>query len=417
MVFCPPRHGKSELISRYLPAWYLGTRPTENVILTSHTYDLAAEFSGTARDLLAEYGGHFGNVSMDRSTWAKDHWKLRAGGGMRAAGVGGPITGSGANLFIIDDPIKDAEQATSPAYRDRLWNWWESTASTRLEPGGRVVLMHTRWHDEDLAGRLLREQPDRWRVISLPAIAGDDGADLLGRLPGQALWPERWPLETLKQIQKDKTPYWWQAMYQQRPGLFGENSWPESYFTDIMTGEWPATFDSGAIAIDPALGKDKKRGDYSAVVFVGSHNKKLYVDSWMGRVPPPTLVEQSIGMYVRYHPNVMGCEENGFQELLGPLFRQAFDAKGLIAASVTPIISTTDKTVRIESLTPLLSRGLLRIRNGSAHNRLLLAQLRAFPNADHDDGPDALEMATRLWGQYKAGRQFNDGLGSRLVTA
>lgn len=415
MVFLPPRHGKSELVSRYLPAWFLGKYPTKHVILTSHTDELASDFSGTARDLLAERGAADFDVALDRSTSAKHHWKLRAGGSMRAAGVGGPITGSGADLFIIDDPIKNAEQATSGTYRERLWEWWQSTASTRLEPGGRVVLMNTRWHEEDLAGRLLKEQPDRWRVISMAAIAGDDGADLLGRLPGQPLWPQRWSLTALEEIRKDKTAYWWLAMYQQRPGLYGENSWPEEYFTDIWADEWPTHFDSGTIAIDPALGKDKKKGDYTAIVFVGRANRRLYADSHLDRMPPPALVDRAIDMYVRYHPDAIGCESNGFQELLAPMFRAKTDAMGMLQFSVDPIENTGDKATRIERLTPLLSRGQLKLRAGSAHNRLLLSQLRSHPNADHDDGPDALEMATRLWKTYQMGKRFKDGLGNRLV--
>lgn len=163
---------------------------------------------------------------------------------MVTAGVGGPITGKGANLFIIGEPVKNAEEAKSRTYQGRAWDWWRSTALTRLEPQGVMVLMMTRWHQNDLAGRVLAEAEDgdaEWTVIWLPALA-EEAEDLLGwrREPGEALWPERYPAERLAHIRQRISPYWWAAFYQQRPappeGSLFKREWFQ-YFTEEPHGE------------------------------------------------------------------------------------------------------------------------------------------------------------------------------------
>jgi len=404
MVFCPPRHGKSELISKWLPAWYLGCHPDRRVILCSHTQELAADFSAEARDLLIEYGMQYFGVSVSPHARAKHKWLTTKGGGLLSAGAGGSITGRGANLLIIDDPVKNAEEALSATYRQKSKDWWESTASSRLAPGAAVVLMNTRWHDDDLSGWLLKQEPDRWRVLSLPAIASVD--DPIGRQEGEALWPQRWPLNIMEQIRKDKTPYWWEAMYQQRPGQYGEAAWPAEWFDEIWcpADKWPREFEASAIALDPALGRDKKRGDYSAIVFAGLHNKQVYVDCHLCRDAPPVLVEKALTWCAMRQPDVFACEQNGFQELVGAMLTRRAAEMGLLTFNCRAIQNTGDKISRIEeTLTGLLSRGKLKLREGSPHTRLLFDQLRAIPNGDHDDGPDGTEMAVRVLAEYVQG--------------
>ncbi len=146
---------------------------------------------------------------------------------MDAAGAYGPITGKGADVLVIDDPVKNAEEAYSPVQREKLWEWYQSTAFTRLEPNGAIILVMTRWHEDDLAGRLLKLEPGLWEIVSLPALAEAD--DLLHRAEGEALWPERFPVEQLLEKKKSVGSYWWSAMYQQRPvpieGGFFKNDW------------------------------------------------------------------------------------------------------------------------------------------------------------------------------------------------
>src|SRR5690348_3861723 len=194
MVFMPPRHGKSELVSHYFPAWYLGTRPNRRVILTSYEADFAATWGRKVRDVLAEFGPTLYGVRVRDDSSAANRWDLAEHtGGMVTAGVGGPITGRGADVLIIDDPVKNADDALSATMRERVWEWWRSTAYTRLEPSGAAVLVMTRWHEDDLAGRLLGEMEqggEHWEVLRLPAIAEEED-DALGRHPGEALWPQR----------------------------------------------------------------------------------------------------------------------------------------------------------------------------------------------------------------------------------
>jgi predicted phage terminase large subunit-like protein len=227
MVFMPPRHGKSELISKYFSAWYLGTFPNNHVILVSYEADLAASWGRKAREVLDELGNDF-SVTVKQESSAAKHWEIEGhNGGMDATGAYGPITGKGADVLIIDDPVKNAEEAYSHVQREKLWEWYQSTAFTRLEPNGAIILVMTRWHEDDLAGRLLKHEPGQWEVVSLPALAEAD--DLLHRAEGEALWPERFPVEQLLEKKKSVGLYWWSAMYQQRPvpaeGGFFKRDW------------------------------------------------------------------------------------------------------------------------------------------------------------------------------------------------
>jgi len=166
LIEAPPRHGKSEFISKYFPAWYLGMYPENRVMLTSYEANFARSWGRKARNVLDEFGKDWFNVTVSTEQKSAVDWETNHGGGMVTAGVGGALTGRGANLLIIDDPIKNAEEAISETIRDKQWDWWQSTASTRLEPGGIVVVMATRWHKDDLIGKLLPA-----------AESGEGGAD------------------------------------------------------------------------------------------------------------------------------------------------------------------------------------------------------------------------------------------------
>jgi hypothetical protein len=171
-------------------------------------------------------------VKVSGSSSAADNWEIeKYGGGMTTSGIGGALTGRGAHLLIIDDPVKNAEESMSPTIREKHWEWWQSTASSRIEPGGSALVMMTRWHPEDLAGRILIETPGEWEVVSLPAIAECD--DPMGREPGEALWPQRWPVSELRKTENSIDRYWWNALYMQRPSRHGRFEWPDEYFQDI----------------------------------------------------------------------------------------------------------------------------------------------------------------------------------------
>lgn len=209
MVLMPPRHSKSETCSHFLPDWWLVKEPDDNVILASFGQDWADHWGRQARDTLEEYGPAFGVRVRDDSA-AANRWQIEGRrGGMKVAGVGGSITGRGANVFLIDDPVKNAEEAWSSRIQERNAEWWRGTARTRLEPNGVVIVVMTRWHQNDLAGVLLSDTTEPWTVLEMPAL--DER--------GKALWPERYPVQDLRNIQATVGEYYWQAEYQQKPQL------------------------------------------------------------------------------------------------------------------------------------------------------------------------------------------------------
>ena len=197
----PPRHGKSFYISEHLPAWYAGMFPDNHVVLTSYEADFAASWGAKSRDLLANSEDNLLGVRIDPLKKSANHWKIDGHrGGVSTAGAGGALTGKGAHLLIIDDPIKNSEEAQSETQRNKLWDWFRSTAYTRIEPGGICLIVQTRWNQDDLAGRVISElsSVEPWEIISFPALAEEQ--DVLGRSTGVALWPERRPLEELLKI-------------------------------------------------------------------------------------------------------------------------------------------------------------------------------------------------------------------------
>ncbi len=398
VVAMPPQHGKSELCSKYLPAWYLCTHPDRRVIVTGYGNDFAAHWGAQARDLVRGWGRVF-NVRLAKHASAAVHWELEQhGGGLIAAGTLGPLTGKGANLLIIDDPIKNDQEARSAVARENLWSWWQSTASTRLRHRALTLVIQTRWHRDDLAGRILHEAKtngQRWREVRLPAIA--EPGDPLGRAPGEPLWPARYPLDHLTRVKETTTPYVWRSLYQQDPITEGTTEWPEKLFGDaIWFDEWPPEWRVRVVALDPSKGRMSKFGDYSAfVTLVVSHEGIGYVDADLAVRHVSEIVETAVEIGRTFRPDGFAVETNLFQSLLADEINRVADERGL----TLPICVTENrvpKVVRIRRLTPLLARGRLRFKADSPGARLLVRQLRDFPNGDHDDGPDALEMAVRL---------------------
>jgi len=397
VVSMPPQHGKSMLCSHYLPAWYLGSYPDRRVILTSYEADFAASWGRKARDLLELWSPIFG-VRVSRRSSAANRWDLDGReGGMTAAGVGGPITGKGAHLLIIDDPIKNDEEARSSTFRLKQWDWWQSVATTRLRPGALVIVIQTRWHRDDLTGRILRQAAEtghNWRVVRFSALAEQE--DVLGRQPGEALWPEVFTQERLEQVRATHTNYYWSSLYQQNPQAEGSAEWPDDFFgPGIYFNEWPPEYDCKVVALDPSKGVNSKFGDYSAFAMVQTYEGKAYIDADMAIRNTSVIVETALEIQRTFRPDWFGVEVNQFQQLLADDINRQAAEQGVIMPLYT-LDNQVNKLVRIRRLTPLLSQGKLRFKGGSPGARLLVEQLRDFPNGDHDDGPDALEMALRL---------------------
>ena len=214
MVLMPPGSAKSIYASVLFPAWWFTRHPASNIIAASHTADLAEHFGRQVRDMVAEHAADLG-YGLAADNRAAGRWQTTGRGTYFAAGVRGPITGRRADLAIIDDPVKSHAEADSPTFRENVWNWYRADLATRLKPGGRIVLIMTRWHEDDLGGRILAQNPGEWRLLRLPALAETD--DPLGRPEGAPLWPE-WEDATALARKRDTVgDRVWSALFQQAP--------------------------------------------------------------------------------------------------------------------------------------------------------------------------------------------------------
>jgi hypothetical protein len=232
MIMTPPRHTKSELVSTRFPALYLGQNPNDQIIAASYGADLAQDFGRKVRNLISarEFGALFPHVKLASDSSAKDNWHLQSGGVYVAAGVSGGITGKGANVAIVDDPIKGRADAESAVIREKVWDWYRGDLRPRLMPDAAIVLVQTRWHPDDLAGRLIdamHSGGEQWEIVSLPALATSP-EDPLGRAVGEPLWPEWFDKAELDAIHASVGERDWMSLYQQEPQSGTE------FFSDIM---------------------------------------------------------------------------------------------------------------------------------------------------------------------------------------
>jgi len=402
MLFMPPRHGKSTMVSHYFPAWYLGRFPDRRVLLTTYAADFALSWGRKARDVMMEYGDLFG-VRLRADSAAAHAWDLLGReGGMTTAGVGGPITGKGADILIIDDPVKNEEEANSPIYREKVWEWYRSTAYTRLEPGGSLILVMTRWHEDDLSGRILDQEAPLWDVVMLPAvaetsiIAGQPVPDQLGRPDGQALWPERYDEAALSEIELSIRAYWWAALYQQRPRHREGGMFQRQWFT--ISDEIPIGL---ALVRFWDLGGSRK-GDWTAGVLMGraADNRVCILDVKRMRGTPgevEALVIQTAALDGR---NTTVCieQEPGSS---GVYLVDQYIRK-LIGYRVLAKRPTGPKDVRAEPLSSYAQAGNVWLRSGR-WNEDFLDELEGFPHGAHDDQVDgaagAYEQLSQMFGE------------------
>lgn len=387
MVFMPPRHGKSLLISQYFPAWYLGSYPDNRVILTSYEADFAAQWGRRARDLLEEHGNIFsGNIKIRGDSSAANRWDIAGHtGGMTTAGVRGPITGKGANCILIDDPVKNAEEAASQTYRDRAWEWYKSTLYTRLEPSGAIILIMTRWHEDDLAGRILAAESDgddQWAVLSIPALAEED--DILGRQPGQPLWPDRFDTMELDTIKKTLGSYWWAALYQQRPAPAEGGMFKRHWFEIVPT--YPVGCDK-IRRWDLAASKD--RGDYTVGLKVGIRDGILYVIDMVRVQENPAGVESLIKQTAdidSIETSIRMEQEPGSSGVNTIDHYARYVLSGYDFAGVR---STGSKIERARPVSAAAEAGNVKVVKG-VWNAVFLDEISIFPNGANDDIVDTL---------------------------
>lgn len=412
IVSLPPRHGKTEQISRWGPAWILGVRPDLRIAIVSYEARFATTHSHDAREKVRQHGRDFAHLHAGRPVTIADgrdsrhEWATSAGGGVFATGVGGPLTGKGFNLVIIDDPLKNSQDASSKTIREAQWEWWKSTARTRLEPGGSVIVVMTRWHEDDLAGRLLNSQLEdaeaqRWEYVRIPAVAEDVdpakgwGPDPLGRHPGEPLWPDRYDTAALAQIKADVGLSVWTALYQGRPsppegGMFKRDAWrfgdPPDADPDIAYASWDMTF------------KDTKGSDFVVGQVWAKYDARYYlVDQIRARMDFVRARDAVVELDQR-HPYLVGhlIEDKANGPAIISSLREAL-------AGLIPVEPDGSKEARAAAVSPLQEAGNLYLPDPTREPwvRHFIQECADFPNGTHDDQVDAMSQALRRLHQMR----------------
>lgn len=411
MIFAPPRHGKSELLSRLFSAYYLSLFPDRWVGINSYAADLAYTLSRSARE---NYLANEHRVKDDAA--AVKHWETEHGGGLWAAGVGGPITGKGFHLGIIDDPIKNAEEAASETVNQGQQAWYSSTFYTREEPDAAIVIMMTRWNERDLCGWLLEqeneEEPEHWHVVSFEAIKEADAPELPksctlepdDRPIGEPLCPERYPVEKLKKIAKRIGAYFWNALYRQRPtpkegGMFKLSGLPIVKLAPAVGAKRIRYWDLG--------GSDSTKADYTVGVLMARTPEGFYdiEDVKRGQWSPKERNEQirtTAEADTEAYPDVSTWIEKvpGLAvEVINNLIRY------LAGFTVHTEMAKADKTTRADPLSSQCEAGNVRLLPG-AWNTAFRNELTSFPHGANDDQVDGASGAfsklagNREWKMY-----------------
>ena len=387
MIFMPPRHSKSETVTVRYTAWRMIREPAMNVILGSYNQRLANRFSRKIRRL----AGAGTDLSKDRK--AVDEWETAAGGTLCAVGVGSGVTGYGASLIVIDDPVKSRAEAESRAYRESTWDWFNDDIYTRLEPGAAMVLIQTRWHEDDLAGRLLREMEDggeRWEVLSLPAIAEDN--DPLGRSVGEALCPDRYDIGELLRIRKKLGEYTFTSLYQQRPvpregGLF-KRKWFSRIVDHPPEGlRWFRGYDLAA--------STRTSADFTASFrcAIDEESGDLYIaDGFRGRIEGPEQQRYIIGRMEAEENTVHGIEAALHGRIFVQELRRQVSLAGVPLRAVEP---DGDKFTRALAWANRAAEGKVVLVRGPWIADFIEEATR-FPDGRHDDQVDAVSLAVKL---------------------
>ncbi len=404
MLFMPPQHGKSEVVSRKLPAWALGYNPLLKIVGTSYSADLAQGFSRSIQRTIdsTEYSEVFPNTFLnnqrikndDRRSWVRNVDMFETvgyGGFYKAVGVGGSLTGTPADLGIIDDPVKDALEAGSPTYRQRVWEWYTDVFLTRLHNESKQILIMTRWHEDDLAGRLLKSEPEKWVVINIPAIREDMSNNEDPRKVGEPLWEERHSLQRLRDVEQ-RSPRTFAALYQQRPVINGGNIVKRDWFKHISIAEFKRIYHEEPVVffLDTAY-TDKTQDDPSGIIATCKIGNDLYIthaQKVLMRFPDllrfiPEYAKQhgySRRSSIRIEPKANGIS----------VIDQLKATTGLnVVATPSPKDS---KETRLYAASPTVESGRVILVDG-AWNEPFMDEVCGFPSNLHDEYVDILGYA------------------------
>lgn len=425
-MFVPPQHGKSELVSIQAPPWYLAQHPTHNWVDASYASSLAERNSRYARDIIesADYNVLYG-LRPSRSTSSVKEWTLQGyRGGMKAIGLEGGLTGRRADVLVIDDPVKDAAAARSDLIRESTHAWWRTVARTRLQPHAIVILVMTRWHHDDLAGRLLKADKEsgrnRWRVVRIPARA-DSPDDPLGREFGQVIWPERFPTPASAEqfyddLEVDMGPVDWAAIGQQTPTM-GENALikPEywGYYdphTDLPPANMPNRGFLYIVQLWDTAFKDKSRNDFNACVTFGVAGNGIYIlEVYNRRHELPALLAAATSQAEKWGPTHLKVENKASGPSMAQMLKVA--AKRVYVELWDPP-DGGDKYARMAAIVPMVSSGQVKIPHCTCGIdqvasppwlNAFLEQLYGFPAWANDD------MADSFSGGLQVVKDLTDG--------
>lgn len=392
IINMPPRHTKSEFASYLLPSWFLGRSPEKKVIQTSHTAELAVGFGRKVRNLVGSdvYKDVFPNVGLQVDSKAAGRWSTNHGGEYFAIGVGGAVTGKGADLLIIDDPHSEQEAKlamTDPSIFDSVYEWYTSGPRQRLQPGGSIVIVMTRWSTKDLTGRILKssiedEKVNEWEIIELPAL-----------LPsGNPLWPEFWPMDELEALKAELPVSKWNAQYQQKPtseeGAIIKREWWK-----MWESERPPSCEFIIQSWDTAFTKNN-RSDYSACTTWGVFHPDegpdahvILLDAFKERMEFPELKRKAFEMWKDWEPDAFVVEAKAAGAPLIYELRQM----GIPVQEFTPSRGN-DKVVRVNAVSDLFSSGKVWApRKRWAEE--VMEEIAGFPYSDNDDLTDSTTQA------------------------
>lgn len=391
----PPRHGKSQQISIDFPSWFLGRNPGSEIIVSSYSGDLALDFGTKTREKVNSEAFKliFPEVQLRPDEQAKGKWRTIQGGGYTAVGVGGSLTGKGAKVLIIDDPIKNRQDAESEVMRKSLWDWFTSTAFTRLEPGGVAIVMHTRWHMLDLTGMIMRnpELMKNVKVLHFPALATGNE---IHRQVNDPLWRTRYDFEALTQIRNTIGPYDWSALYMGTPILTELQEFKPNWIQETDEFKISMMNCRRFLTVDTAMSR-KAEADFTGFCDNSVNDQNFWhIRAWRSKIGPEELIDALFTLHKNNNYEAIGIEKTSYTEGLKPFIDSEMRKRNTFLPIVELVHKQVAKEVRIRGLIPRYAAKAVFHVKGRCED--LEEEMREFPVGIHDDVIDSLAYQLQI---------------------